>query len=197
MARAASSLPVPDSPVTSTVLVVWAIVSIRSNTASIDSLRQTGRWADVRDPFYAKYGDDFDRLPAPWIVYWTCNVSAPTDRLRAVGGFDEQIRSWGGEDIDLAYRLHLDGVGFTLNRSTSSIHYPHGSDLAASMVQARAVHRYLAQKHGTPVSKLLPLLGGALNFLTFNDLITARGLPGCAEYLRQQAAAPAVQEPVR
>ncbi len=39
MARAASSLPVPDSPVTSTVLVVCAIVSISSNTASIDSLR--------------------------------------------------------------------------------------------------------------------------------------------------------------
>ena len=37
--RAASSLPVPDSPVTSTVLVVCAIVSISSNTASIDSLR--------------------------------------------------------------------------------------------------------------------------------------------------------------
>ena len=39
MARAASSLPVPDSPVTSTVLVVCAIVSISSNTASIASLR--------------------------------------------------------------------------------------------------------------------------------------------------------------
>ncbi|MEO6503599.1 MAG: glycosyltransferase [Jatrophihabitantaceae bacterium] len=164
--------------------------------ASIELMRRTGRWADVRDPFYAKYAENFDRLPAPWIVYWTCNVSAPTDRLRAVGGFDEQIRSWGGEDIDLAYRLHLDGVRFALNRSASSIHYPHGSDLAASMVGARAVHRYLAQKHGTPVAKLLPSLGGALNFLTFNDVITARGLPGCADYLRQQAT-PAAQEPVR
>ncbi len=165
--------------------------------ASIELMRGTGRWADVRDPFYARLADDLARLPAPWIVYWTCNVSAPTDRVRAVGGFDEQIRSWGGEDIDLGYRLHLDGVRFTLNRSASSIHYPHGSDLAASMVQARAVHRYLAQKHGTPVAKLLPSLGGALNFHTFNEVITARGLPSCAEYLRQQATAAAAQEPVR
>ncbi|HEY0167519.1 MAG TPA: glycosyltransferase, partial [Jatrophihabitans sp.] len=157
--------------------------------ASIELMRRTGRWLDVREPFYARHGDDLVRLPAPWIVYWTCNVSAPTDRLRSVGGFDEQIRSWGGEDIDLGYRLHCDGVRFTLNRSASSIHYPHGSDLAASMVQARAVHRYLAQKHGTPITKLLPSLGGALNFLTFNEVITARGLPGCAEYLCQQAAA--------
>ncbi|MEO7261306.1 MAG: glycosyltransferase [Jatrophihabitantaceae bacterium] len=159
--------------------------------ASIELMRQSGRWADVREAFYARHGDDFGRLPAPWIVYWTCNVSAPTDRLRAVGGFDEQIRSWGGEDIDLGYRLYRDGVQFALDRSASSIHYPHGSDLSASMAKARAVHRYLAQKHGTPITGLLPMLGGALNFVTFNELITARGLPSCAEHLRQQAAAAA------
>ena len=161
--------------------------------ASIELMRKSGDWVDVREPFYARQADDLNRLPAPWIVYWTCNVSAPTDRLRSVGGFDEQIRSWGGEDIDLGYRLHREGVRFLVNRSASSIHYPHGSNLAASMLQARGVHRYLAQKYGTPVTKLLPLLGGALNFHTFNEVITARGLPSCAEYLRQQAAAPAAQ----
>ncbi|MDQ1739525.1 MAG: hypothetical protein QOE53_1177 [Pseudonocardiales bacterium] len=153
-------------------------------------MRETGRWLDVREPFYVKYADDFAGLPAPWIVWWTCNVSAPTDRLRAVGGFDEQIRSWGGEDLELAYRLHLDGVRFVLNRAASSIHYPHGSSLAVSMAGARGIHRYVAQKHGTPIIRMLPMLGGALNFLTFNDVITARGLPRCEDYLRQQAAAP-------
>ena len=39
IARATSSLPVPDSPVISTVLLVGAIVSISWNTASIASLR--------------------------------------------------------------------------------------------------------------------------------------------------------------
>ena len=165
--------------------------------AGIELMRRTGRWADVREAFYAKHGDDFDGLPAPWIVYWTCNVSAPTDRLRAVGGFDEQIRSWGGEDIDLGYRLYLDGARFLVNRSAASIHYPHGSNLAASMAQARAVHRYLAQKHGTPVARLLPMLGGALNFLTFNDVIAARGLPDCRQYLREQAAVPAARPPAQ
>jgi len=151
-------------------------------------VRETGRWPDVRELFYAKYTDDFAALPVPWIVFWTCNASAPTDRLRAVGGFDEQIRSWGGEDIDLGYRLHLDGVPFVLNRSAASIHYPHGSSLATRMGEARAVHRYVAKKHGTPVMRLLPMLGGVLNFVTYNEIVTARGLPDCREYLRQQAA---------
>ena len=106
-------------------------------------------------------------------------MSAPTERLRAVGGFDEQIRSWGGEDLELAYRLHLDGVRFVLNRSASSIHHPHGSSLAVSMVGRARIHRYVAQKHGTPIIRMLPMLGGALNFLTFNDVIIARGLPRC------------------
>ncbi|HST47691.1 glycosyltransferase [Jatrophihabitans sp.] len=161
--------------------------------AFLDRLCETGRWADVRELFYAKYADEFADLPAPWIIYWTCNVSAPTDRLRAVGGFDEQIRSWGGEDLELGYRLHLDGVRFLLNRSASSVHSPHGSSLASRMAEARGVHRYVAQKHGTPVMRLLPLLGGALNFLTFNDVVKGRGLPDCREYLRQQATASAAQ----
>jgi len=160
----------------------------------IAQLAENGRWADVRERFYAKYADEFAELPAPWIVYWTCNVSAPTDRLRAVGGFDEQIRSWGGEDLELGYRLHLDGVRFTLNRAACSVHSPHGSSLADRMAEARGVHRYVAAKHGTPVMRLLPMLGGALNFLTFNDVVTGRGLPDCREYLRQQGS-PAGQRP--
>ena len=39
IARATSSLPVPDSPVMSTVLLVLAIDSIMRNSASIGSLR--------------------------------------------------------------------------------------------------------------------------------------------------------------
>jgi glycosyltransferase involved in cell wall biosynthesis len=166
--------------------------------AAIGYMARTGRWADVRELFYAKYADDFAGLPAPWIVFWTCNVSAPTDRLRAVGGFDEQIRGWGGEDVDLGYRLHLAGVRFTLNRAACSIHYPHGSSLAERMVEARAIHRYLAGKHGTPVMRMLPMLGGALNFLTFNDVVLARKLPECREFLRQQATDhEAAQRPAR
>ena len=159
--------------------------------AFIGQLRQTGRWADIRELFYAKYGDEFADLPAPWIVFWTCNVSAPTEALRAVGGFDEQIRSWGGEDLELGYRLHLDGVRFLLNRSASSVHSPHGASLASRMTEARDVHRYVAAKHGTPVMGMLPRLGGALNYLTFNDVVTARGLPDCRQYLRDRAMAPA------
>jgi glycosyltransferase involved in cell wall biosynthesis len=156
--------------------------------ASIALIRDIGRWADTREPFYASQGDDLDGLPAPWVFYWTCNASAPTERLRSVGGFDEQFRSWGGEDIDLGYRLHLDGVRFVLDRAASSIHYPHAKDTAELHAQARANYRYMAKKYDTPIGRLLRQFGGALNCYNVNGLITSRGLPGCVEYLRQQAA---------
>jgi glycosyltransferase involved in cell wall biosynthesis len=155
---------------------------------SIDLLAAIGRWPDIRDSLYARCADELDGLPAPWILCWTGNFSAPIERLSAVGGFDEQFRSWGDEDIDLGYRLHLAGVRFVVDRSASSFHYPHGSDFGHNLSQARDNHRYMARKYGTPVAQLLPLLGGALNYHNFNDLIIGRGLPDCREYLRQQAA---------
>ena len=112
--------------------------------AGIERIAGTGRWADSREPFYANHADDIGRLPAPWVFYWTCNVSAPTDRLRAVGGFDEQFRSWGGEDIDLGYRLFLDGARFVVNRAASSVHYPHPKKHGDLNQQARANYRYMA-----------------------------------------------------
>jgi glycosyltransferase involved in cell wall biosynthesis len=154
----------------------------------IELLAASRRWADIRDSLYARRADDLDGLPAPWILCWTGNVSAPTDRLRSIGGFDEQFRSWGDEDIDLGYRLHLAGVRFVVERAASSYHCPHGSDFSYNLNLARDNHRYMARKYGTPVAQLLPLLGGALNYHNFNDLITGRGLPDCREYLRQQAA---------
>ncbi len=164
--------------------------------AGVELMRRTGRWGDVREAFYAKHGEDFGGLPAPWIVYWTCNVSAPTDRLRAVGGFDEQIRSWGGEDIDLGYRLYLDGARFLLNRAASAVHYPHPKNSADLNAQARANYRSMATKYHTPVAQLLHRFGGALNCYNINGLITSRGLPDCREYLRQHGAPPS-PSPVR
>lgn len=147
--------------------------------ATMAELRAEGRWLDIREEFYARYGDDFGDLPAPWLVYWTCNVSARTERLRAVGGFDEAYRAWGAEDVDLAYRLHRAGDRFVLNRDAAAIHVPHPKSYADNMRSAAANYRYFAEKYDTPVTRLVP----DQHFFLINDLIRDRELPSCAAYL--------------
>ncbi len=39
--------------------------------------------------------------------FYTCNVSAPTDAVRAAGGFDESFRHYGAEDTDMGLRVGL------------------------------------------------------------------------------------------
>ena len=146
---------------------------------TIRRLRERGEWLDYREEFYAKYGDEFADLPAPWLVYWTCNVSAPTALLREIGGFDEAFRTWGGEDVDLAYRLHRAGARFVLGREAAGIHVPHPKSQSENMASTAPNNRYIVEKYDTPVTRLVD----GTHFWVLNDLIRERALPACAEYL--------------
>ncbi len=159
---------------------IEAQINITDIDATIDNFRQQARWLDLREEFYAKYGDNIGELPAPWLMYWTCNVSATTEQLRNIGMFDEAFRSWGGEDIDLAYRLHRDGAYFILNRAAESIHHPHPKSYQQNMATVASNYRYFAKKYGTPITALIP----DNHFLPINEMIRTRGLPSCEDYLR-------------
>lgn len=142
------------------------------------------QWADVREEFYAKYTDDFYDLPAPWIVFWTCNISVGTKMARAVGGFDEEFKCWGGEDLDFGYRLFNAGARLTLNRQASSVHCPHPKSFAANNHAARDNYRYMMAKYQSPIIELLNHwpetvpedMTGVITPLSMNDVIRERGL---------------------
>lgn len=165
---------------------------------TIEHISTVAKWLDIREDFYARYGDDFSYLPAPWIVFWACNVSAGTKLLRSAGGFDEAFRSWGGEDLDLGYRLYNSGAAFMLNRQASAIHYPHPKSFAANNSAAMENYRYMAAKYRTPIIELLTHfpettlpddMTGIVTPFNMNDIIIERGLPGCAEYLARSGDA--------
>ena len=50
--------------------------------------------------------------PIPFRYFLTYNSAVPTFLLREVGGFSERVRAWGGEDIELAWRLQKHGARF-------------------------------------------------------------------------------------
>lgn len=149
---------------------------------SIDRFSASGRWLDFREEFYSKYGDEYDWLPAPYLIFWTCNLSVRTADLHAVGIFDESFRTWGIEDVDLGYRLFRDGVRLTLCREAQSLHYPHPKSYADNMKSVFPNALYMAGKYDTPITNLLP----HHEFFIINDLVQKLNLPRCEEYLRAE-----------
>ncbi|MEV5985834.1 glycosyltransferase [Streptomyces sp. NPDC052051] len=130
------------------------------------------RWPDIREDYYARYGEDLDALTAPWLMWWTCNASASTELLRETGGFDEAYRSWGAEDVDLGYRLREAGARFVLRRDAAAIHVPHPKSYEDNMRSAAANYRYFAEKYDTPVARLVP----DHHFHEIEDILRSRGL---------------------
>lgn len=161
--------------------LIRKVVDVEDVDGSIASMERTGAWPDVREPFYARYSDDFGHLPAPWLMYWTCHASARTEQVRAVGMYDEELRQWGGEDLDLAYRLHRDGARFAVDRAASAIHYPHEKDQGANTRSALENYRYIAEKYRTPITRML-VEEPRIRFADFNEVIAERGLPRCADH---------------
>lgn len=169
--------------------LIRRMVDLADPDATMAKLQRRGIWLDLREGFYRRYHDDLASLPAPWLVYWTSNVSARTEQLRAIGMFDEAFRSWGGEDLDIGYRLHRDGARFVLNRRAAAIHYPHEKDFGENAPKASANYEYMVQKYDTPIVRLLLRLD-EFAFFDLNEVIREHGIPSCADYLAGRAAAP-------
>lgn len=110
---------------------------------------------DLREVVYAECGDDLARLPAPWVLFWTCNVAVTRTALVALGGFDEAYESWGCEDVDLGLALHRAGVRFALCRTARALHYPHPKSRADNARSSAANRRYLHGKYGLRATELL------------------------------------------
>ncbi len=143
------------------------VVDTRDPDQAIAYFTSINKYFDMRDPYYRKYGDRLETLPAPWVFFWTCNVSVPTQRLREVGGFDESFdQTWGFEDIELAYRLFMSGSQIRLNRQAVAIHFPHPKeDLYVKAYSQQRNKLFFHRKHNSAQSRRY--LNSSC--LTFND----------------------------
>lgn len=154
---------------------VIANTDLNDVDGTIEAWRKSGQFADIREDFFEREGDDCSAAPAPWLMYWTFNASVRTEQLRRVGAFDDAFRAWGGEDVDLGYRLHRDGAKMFLNRDAMALHYPHSRDW--DELHGKAVNNYLyfAEKYDTPITRLLGIVP-TVNFFVINDVIRGRQL---------------------
>ncbi|GAB7036486.1 MULTISPECIES: glycosyltransferase [Catenuloplanes] len=150
--------------------------------AAIATLAADGRWPDMREDFYRRHHDDLADLPAPWTVFWSCNVSVRTALAREVGAFDEHFRSWGGEDVDFGIRLHLAGARFEISRAAVALHHPHEKVFADNLATLIPNYLHIVAKYPTPLIRLLPAVPTISPF-NLNDVAAFLALPRCADVL--------------
>jgi len=106
-----------------------AILAHRSPGEVHDLLQNDARFRDMRHRDFSRFGFDLGRMLTPWVLCWGMNVSMRITDFRGVGGFDEEFRDWGGEDVDLGWRLASHGVPFVVSREAWAIEAPHERNL--------------------------------------------------------------------
>jgi glycosyltransferase involved in cell wall biosynthesis len=84
---------------------------------------------DLRDVELAAPHHRRDLVRAPWMYAFTHNVSVDRASFEGVGGFDEAMVGWGGEDAELFYRIFLHNGRrrdvFCYDDEAVSYHLPH------------------------------------------------------------------------
>ncbi len=90
-----------------------------------------------------------------------------TDLLRRLGGFDEHYRSWGGEDIDLGYRLHRAGARFVHSCPATAIHWPHSKHYERNTRSVMENYRHFTSRYQDEAVQLV----GQVRLVDINDVL--------------------------
>lgn len=101
-----------------------------------------------------RYTDGMLEFPSrpSWVNLTGMNSSVPRAAALGVGGFDEALQGWGGEDLEFGIRLAAAGLKFKRLEGTPATHHaPHVRDPAkARSAGYQAV--MIARKHGARVA---------------------------------------------
>ncbi len=168
------------------------IVNFNDPDTTLKELEKAKEYPDNRNDVYVVVSDDIKRLPAPWALFWTTNVSVEKSIMFEAGCFDEEYVTWGVEDVDCAYRLFKAGAVFELSRQASGIHYPHGRENYINQISNNCNKRRFYQKNPNTDVELF-IVSGSLRFnQDYEDYMLLKSqlsnLPKYSELLTPQGA---------
>ena len=81
-----------------------------------------------------------------WENYYTSFASVRRDAFEKVGGFDERIQSWGGEDSEFGYRINKLGR-IVFDENIVSFHIPHPKNVYMNYSNFLQNMYYCLNKH--------------------------------------------------
>ncbi|MEE4545018.1 glycosyltransferase [Streptomyces sp. V4-01] len=140
----------PDAP-------PWSVAEMLGAMHPEDAVARMGddpAFRDVRHNALEACGFDPERRTIPWGLCFTLNCSLDAGHFKAVGGFDEGFTDWGGEDLEIAYRLHRHGLVFHFSREAWVIEHPSERDVKAQLDSWRENMRRHLLTRPDPVMEL-------------------------------------------
>ncbi|MFE5243328.1 MULTISPECIES: glycosyltransferase family 2 protein [unclassified Streptomyces] len=108
--------------------------------------------ADERAEVTRTLSENLAGLATGWHFLYGCNVSVRKERLLAVGSFDENIKRWSFEDVELGYRLHRAGLTLVHTPYARVYHQAHPESDRERYADWRENFAYFVDRHpGTEV----------------------------------------------
>ncbi len=120
-----------------------------------------GQRRDLRTGLADPADGSLDHLPAPWTLGWSSAMAVPAAAFDALGGFCEDFRFKGSEDLELCYRLWRTGASFGLVSGAEVLHLPHRRDRGREEALDRLQEREMLAMHPTPEMEALCAFDGA------------------------------------
>lgn len=90
-----------------------------------------------------------------WNRFYTALSIIPRDKFFIIGGFDETFMGWGGEDIDIGYRLSFYGQ-LLISKDIQAIHIPHDRNVQDEEITSRQnMYKMLEKYRNRDMEELL------------------------------------------
>jgi glycosyltransferase involved in cell wall biosynthesis len=84
---------------------------------------------EFRHFLYETTSYNSNAIICPWMQVYSCNLAIPKQWLESVGGFDENFKFWGLEDLELGYRLYEKKLQLIIDYRLEALHQYHGPRL--------------------------------------------------------------------
>ncbi|WP_143873784.1 glycosyltransferase [Catenovulum sediminis] len=107
----------------SVVLGTRRMTKVARRIEIVDAIKKNGKLCkryqrlyqrDVRLSLLEQINTKFFNLHGRWHLFWSCNFCIKKIAYFKVGGFDESFLGWGLEDVELGYKLYINGYRYEL-----------------------------------------------------------------------------------
>lgn len=113
---------------------------------------------DERTRVIGPLSGNLGNLETAWHFLYGCNVSVRKEHLLAVDAFDENIRRWSFEDVELGFRLHQHGLSFVYTPFARVYHQAHPESARERYADWLENFAYFTSKHPDLVVRLQGVL---------------------------------------